>query len=131
MSHRIRPPKPAKPQPTKPQPTKPQPPQSSERLNRYVCQVCGRSIITIDRDEGVTPFMLNCRATPDCKGDMHSSFYEGVTGQPTHEWRKPTAEEYQNMSQPMRDYIDSGALNIYPLAEANEVQNAPQNQGEQ
>jgi hypothetical protein len=45
------------------------------RLNQYVCRTCGGVITTIDRDEGVTPMMLACRATTDCDGSMFSAMY--------------------------------------------------------
>jgi hypothetical protein len=85
------------------------------RLNRYTCQTCGGHTITIDRDEGVTPFMLLCRATKDCVGHMYSSFYRAVEGVPTYEWRKPTLAEYAAMSPAMRDHIDRGGLDIHPI----------------
>lgn len=58
--------------------------------NVYTCEQCGGQIVTIDRDEGTTPFMLKCRATPGCEGSMTSSLYrcrQDVI--PTHEWYKP------------------------------------------
>jgi hypothetical protein len=88
------------------------------RLNRYVCNDCGGHIITVDRDKGVTPFALNCRATAGCDGDMYSSFYSGVEGDPTYEWRKPTPAEYVAMSEAMRQHINQGGLEIYLIAGA-------------
>jgi hypothetical protein len=90
---------------------------SNERLNRYRCEKCHKSIVTVDRDEGVTPFMLNCRRTPGCSGQMTSRFYqvESVWGPPTFEWRKPTKKEYKRMSPAMKQHIDQGGLDIYPI----------------
>ena len=34
------------------------------RLNIYTCQICRNSIVTVDLVEGVTPFMIGCRAHP-------------------------------------------------------------------
>jgi hypothetical protein len=85
------------------------------RLNRYTCQTCSGYIITVDREEGVTPFALECRATKDCQGDMYSSFYRDVHGVPTYEWRKPMPAEYARMSPAMRDHVDKGGLDIYPI----------------
>lgn len=85
------------------------------KLNRYTCQTCGGHTITVDRDEGVTPFMLLCRATKDCGGHMYSSFYRDVEGVPTYEWRKPTPTEYAAMSPAMRDHVDLGGLDIHPI----------------
>lgn len=85
------------------------------QLNRYTCQSCGGSIITIDRDEGTTPFMLGCRAKPGCKGMMQSSFYRGVEGEATFEWRKPTLEEHRKSSRAMQQHFEMGGLDIHPI----------------
>jgi len=90
-------------------------------INQYICQECGRSIVTIDRDQGVTPFMLRCRETKGCSGMMQSSFYMAdQTLTPAYEWRKPTKGEYLRMSAPMRQHIDRGGLEIYKIRPAPE-----------
>lgn len=86
---------------------------SEGRLNRYVCERCGGQIITVDADDGVTPFGLMCLATPNCSGMMYSSFYQHVSGEPTYEWRKPSAAEYAQMSAAMREHVDLGGLELY------------------
>ena len=87
--------------------------------NNYRCFKCGKSIITIDRDEGVAPWMLICRATPNCKGMMYSSFYRitiiDFLRQPQWEWCKPTPEQYSDASPGMREHFDKGGLDIYPI----------------
>jgi hypothetical protein len=90
---------------------------ADRRLNQYTCQKCGKATITIDRDEGVTPFMLICRATQGCGGASYSSMYQRVSGVPTYEWRKPTAAEYAAYSPDMRHHVDQGGLDIYPIKE--------------
>lgn len=87
------------------------------KKNRYCCEVCKKSIITIDRDEGVTPFMLPCMRTEGCSGPMTSRFYvvEDVWPEPSYEWRKPTPKQYKKMSSAMKQHIDMGGLEIYPI----------------
>jgi hypothetical protein len=85
------------------------------QLNRYTCRECRGEIITIDRDEGTTPFMLGCRATEGCKGMMQSSFYRGVEGAPTFEWRKPTPHEFAKSSRAMQDHFNMGGLDIHRI----------------
>ena len=87
--------------------------------NRYTCRDCGQTIVTVDTDEGVTPFLLGCRTTEGCKGLMQSSMYRGVTDVPTFEWRKPTPVELIKASRGMRDHFSQGGLDIYPLAAPN------------
>src|SRR5687768_10420783 len=45
------------------------------KKNIYVCDACKGHIVTVDRDHGVTPFMITCHATLFCKGMMKSSMY--------------------------------------------------------
>jgi hypothetical protein len=86
-----------------------------QRLNKYTCQNCRGHVITVDRDEGTTPFMIGCMATPGCDGDMYSSFYKGVSGEPLYEWRKATPAEYAASSTAMRQHFDMGGLDIHPI----------------
>lgn len=66
------------------------------KVNAYTCEKCGKQTVTIDRHEGVTPFMLGCRATPRCTGMGTSGFYRCAQSLvPVYEWFKPTIEELQ------------------------------------
>lgn len=57
------------------------------KSNTYTCKKCNKNIITIKDDVGTTPFMLNCRATKNCDGQMVSAFGKVAPGSiPTHEW---------------------------------------------
>src|SRR5262249_2016093 len=86
-------------------------------INVYNCLKCDGWIVTIDRDEGVTPMMLRCLASKGCDGMMESAFYmvadEILT--PTYEWRRPSKGEYLRMKASMRAHIDQGGLEIYPI----------------
>lgn len=84
--------------------------------NLYRCERCNGTIVTIDRDDGTTPMMLRCRARIDCDGMMQSSWYQGMADLvPSFEWRKPTKNEYRKMSAAMRDHVDMGGLDLYPI----------------
>ena len=93
----------------------------TEKRNAYVCQKCNKHIITVDRDPGVTPFMLLCRATPQCTGMMRSEFYCGglvmSEEKPTFEWRRPTDKEYDEASKGMQEHFDKGGLDLHPIQE--------------
>lgn len=90
------------------------------RENVYTCQKCGGMTVTVDIDEGVTPFMLNCRASGkegDCDGGAYSAFYpEGPRPahipSPAWEWYKPDVLELANTSHEMRDHANRGGLFI-------------------
>lgn len=85
------------------------------RLNRYTCNVCGKAIVTVDRDEGTTPFAIDCYATDKCKGYMSSAFYNGVEGDPTHEWRLPSIAEFNRLKPWSREHVRKGGLVLYPI----------------
>lgn len=81
------------------------------RINQYTCTSCSGVITTIDRDHGVTPFMLACRATEGCHGTMHSHLYRVAPGlTPDHEWYKPTS--LKGLTAGMRDHVEMGGLLI-------------------
>lgn len=42
--------------------------------NVYICNECGKSVLTYARNEGTTPAMIGCLATKDCEGNMHSTW---------------------------------------------------------
>jgi hypothetical protein len=89
-----------------------------QRENVYTCQTCGRRVTTIDREEGVTPFMIMCSRTGggDCTGDMHSAFYPKGPRPPhieppSYEWYKPVGAEYDALSEIMKtEHVDRGGL---------------------
>lgn len=88
------------------------------RLNSYRCDTCEGLIVTIDRDEGVTPFMLRCRVTEKCGGSMTSSFYKlHAPGEPTWEWRKPTEAEIQRASTGLRGHYEQGGLLLAKISQ--------------
>jgi len=80
------------------------------KINQYICWTCGGAITTIDRDYGVTPAMLACRATLGCKGNMHSQRYMvDQTLIPEYEWFRP----HKLPRDPgMRQHIQMGGLDI-------------------
>lgn len=96
------------------------------QLNAYRCPDCGGYIVTVDRDEGVTPMFLACRVKGDpsdpgndCKGRMASMGYPPepwpIDATPTWEWYRPEGEAYAAMNAEMRDHIDRGGLALRPL----------------
>lgn len=85
--------------------------QSEPRINQYTCRTCGKYIVTIDRDVGVTPAMLNCRATHGCSGIMDSARYRVRPGlKLNYEWYKP--ENLDGFDRDMREHIEMGGLVI-------------------
>lgn len=71
--------------------------QKIPRRNIYICQGCAEPVVTVDVDEGVTPFMIPCML---CGATMHSLFYPKKhylynMHRVRFEWSKPTKEDIQ------------------------------------
>jgi len=87
------------------------------KINVYTCQSCSHQLVTIDLEEGTTPFMVRCEL---CKGDAYSSFYKVPEGLiPTHEWYKPTLKELKklygnkpNVLAGMKEHVKMGGLDL-------------------
>lgn len=84
--------------------------QRDNKLNIYVCQACNGHIVTLDVDEGTTPFMIPCKATLGCKGVMRSSMYRvfDQTMAEGWQWYKPTNAEA--VAPPYREHVRMGGL---------------------
>jgi hypothetical protein len=110
-----------------PEPLAPRATPFRERLNAYRCDDCGRYTVTIDRDEGVTPMFLGCRAdgTEDyaCGGRAVSLGYpkgpRPSWAVPAWEWYKPDAAELARMSPEMRDHVQRGGLALRKIERAS------------
>ncbi len=79
--------------------------------NIYGCDKCLKCIVTVDKADGTTPFMIGCEATKGCTGEMYSSFYKGsLDDEPTHEWYKPEGVERATLSPDELDHVERGGL---------------------
>lgn len=80
------------------------------KKNRYTCQACNSHYITVDRDDGTTPFMAPCQVS-FCKGMAQSEFYRIDQSLPaSHEWYRATAAEARGMKPNSRQHHDMGGL---------------------
>ena len=96
-------------------------------LNVYTCQTCGKRLVTRDRDEGTTPFLLSCRLTKGCPGPMQSACYPkrlpADLPEPTLEWIKPTPAELvrflktqkKRYHRAIREHVAKGGLIDNPI----------------
>ena len=84
---------------------------SKGKKNAYVCNKCKKFIITIDVDDGVTPFMIECKATKNCDGSMCSNFYSIDQSMPAQfEWFTPKSSEGYGMEE--KTHFLGGGLDI-------------------
>lgn len=77
--------------------------------NKYTCEGCKGEIVTIDRDAGVTPFMIDCRL---CNaGWAQSSCYRIPQNlSATYEWYAPEDKDTHQMTRATRDHVKNGGL---------------------
>jgi len=80
------------------------------KKNIYTCEVCHDHVVTVDIDEGVTPFMIDCKCTPGCKGMMKSSMYRvfDQSMKAGWEWYRPT--DVSGLSRWSLDHVSKGGL---------------------
>lgn len=90
------------------------------RINAYHCDDCGGYTVTRDRDPGVTPMFLGCRATDGCGGRAVSMGYPNGP-KPDHigpvrwEWYRPQPGDPLLEDPEMADYCARGGLALRPL----------------
>lgn len=90
------------------------------KKNGYTCQECNGQVITVDADDGVTPFAIACRATNNCDGLMFSAFYSIPQFLPaTYEWFKPAS--LKGYDRETREHIRKGGLVIREIVQKLEV----------
>ncbi|OYX62712.1 MAG: hypothetical protein B7Y88_13745 [Sphingomonadales bacterium 32-64-17] len=78
----------------------------TQRKNAYECEECGSWICTIDREQGVTPFMVGCGS---CGAMAKSKFYRvSELLAETHEWYRP--ETLEGLSDWSADHVRRGGL---------------------
>jgi hypothetical protein len=101
----------------------------AERKNAYYCEACGGYVVTIDRDEGVTPMFLACRVKGeptdprnDCKGTSRSMMYpaepwpekdgfgQPIPTEPTWEWYMPSTDEANALDRDVFEHVQKGGL---------------------
>lgn len=80
------------------------------KKNIYTCDKCKGHVVTVDKDRGVTPFMIECKATDGCKGMMQSSIYRVFDQEmrADYEWYRPTAPEV--VKPHLQHHVDQGGL---------------------
>lgn len=88
--------------------------------NIYICQKCSAEMVTIDRDEGTTPFITRCHAFVkgrECMGDMQSGMYRCDQAlNPTHEWVRMSDGEAANSSPGVMRHHLLGGLVLREIA---------------
>lgn len=91
-------------------------PEAKDAKNGYRCQRCGFLLVTINREEGTTPFSLGLCRNPSnmdgCPGPMYSLFYRlpPDAPEPTWEWYSPGKSERKRLDSWSRSHVERGGL---------------------
>jgi hypothetical protein len=97
------------------------------RENVYTCQLCGFMLLTVDVAHGTTPFMIECKAKTACEGHMYSSMYPkgpkpaGYPQEASHEWYRPSPEEFRTLESWNRAHVEKGGLLLRPRTDATPI----------
>lgn len=91
------------------------------KKNRYICTCCNCTIVTVDIDEGTTPYLLLCHATPGCPGMMLSQWYQGAESlEPSWEFYRPSPEEYIQLPMSYKAHVENGGLLLRKIGETTD-----------
>lgn len=88
-------------------------------INIYTCNICAGHVVTVNRDQGATAFVIRCRATEGCLGEMISHFYKVDQGlKATWQWYSPrSAGERKKVTGGwLADHVAMGGLMLRSLA---------------
>jgi hypothetical protein len=89
------------------------------KVNCYICDTCGKSIVTVEYDDGVTPFFLGCNRVSlfgDCNGLCRASMYSNPQNLiPTALWYRKKDDEPMNPGE--RQHHENGGLFFRELTE--------------
>jgi hypothetical protein len=92
--------------------------ETKNKINIYTCDTCGGEIVTINRNDGVTPAFVACHAQGNmdedarpCDGTMGSAWYRCDQNQkPNFEWYRPTGKEIKKLDAATREHVKLGGL---------------------
>ena len=79
--------------------------------NVYVCDDCGKGIVTANAVDGTTPYMIGCPER-GCQGTARSQFYPPGAQllRPVYEFYKPSPKEYDRLNEATKSYLVGGAM---------------------
>lgn len=85
------------------------------KKNRYRCDSCGESFVTIDRDDGTTPMATACR-NENCRARALSQFYDiDQTLPAAFEWYRASDAEVAKMKPASQYHHRMGGLFLRPI----------------
>lgn len=92
--------------------------------NAYRCEKCKGEIVTVNLSDGVTPFMIRCRANwpGECGGMAQSRMYNIDQSRPAlWGWYTPDAEALAKLDSETQEHVRKGGLILRKLDGAERV----------
>lgn len=82
------------------------------KKNIYLCPSCGHGFVSLDVDEGTTPFMTKCLNCSDMAQSMCYAAPQEVLGRiaPALEWYLPSPNAVKKMSPAVKSHVEKGGL---------------------
>ena len=85
------------------------------KKNIYNCKTCGNTIVTQNREDGVTPMFLFCGHHGGCEAGSMVSMMYNVPQEPgilvaSHEWYRPDDKELETLSDGSKEHVKNGGL---------------------
>lgn len=84
-------------------------PEGKDMVNCYRCHNCGNIIKTVNTEDGVTPFVIQC---DKCNGEATSLMYIDVLPDEvaTYEWYRPSLKFVLKTTTSVREHVLNGGL---------------------
>ena len=84
-------------------------PEGKDMVNCYHCWNCGNIIKTVNKDDGVTPVIIQCEV---CGFEATSNFYLDLCPDKpsTHEWYRPSLKFVLKTTPSVREHVLNGGL---------------------
>ena len=89
------------------------------KKNRYTCELCESILVSVDIDDGTTPFMIECWNcdVADMTSEMYMCPQDLIV---THEWYAPDRKERRKLSPSEKNHVEKGGLLMRPLTKRGE-----------
>jgi hypothetical protein len=88
---------------------------SENKINKYTCYGCAAETVTVDSDNGTTPFQIPC---PKCGKSAVSALYRvSQDMKATHEFYRPSFQRFQNLHPAIKQHVGMGGLLLRRIGE--------------
>ncbi len=80
------------------------------KKNVYICEHCGHGFVTLDCEEGVTPFMTGCLNCGALAKSMMYNIPQQLLGTPAVRWIRPKKSTWGRFPPGIQQHLEKGGL---------------------